>query len=71
MTTHSITPEQSAALVTLFERAADIHAVFGAPGDYGYGTKEGQALYALSKALVAAQPIITSLVVAETCGAAR
>ncbi|MED5549033.1 MAG: hypothetical protein VX529_06695 [Pseudomonadota bacterium] len=31
----------------------DIGKVFGAPGDYGYGTKEGDALFALSKARAA------------------
>jgi hypothetical protein len=29
------------------EQITAIHAVFGAPGDYGYDSQEGKALYAL------------------------
>jgi hypothetical protein len=36
---------------SLLKRVADaigeVHAAFGAPGDYGYETKKGRALYAL------------------------
>jgi hypothetical protein len=56
-----LSPEQSAALVALFDKAADAKTAFGAPGDYGYGTKEGQALYGLAKALVEAHPVIVAL----------
>lgn len=29
------------------EQISALHAVFGAPGDYGYDSREGKALYAL------------------------
>lgn len=32
-----------------------VHAAFGAPGDYGYDTKEGAALYQLYLAMAAAE----------------
>lgn len=32
------------------EQIHTIHRAFGAPGDYGYGTKEGKALYGLYQA---------------------
>lgn len=34
------------------EQISDIHAAFGAPGDYGYESREGKALYALYKSQV-------------------
>jgi len=34
----------------LSEAIAGIKRAFGAPGDHGYGTKEGDALFALYKA---------------------
>lgn len=34
----------------LLKAIKQIKAAFGAPGDYGYGTKEGDALYNLYKA---------------------
>lgn len=36
------------------DAVAGIKAAFGAPGDYGYDTKEGKALYALYRAAAAA-----------------
>lgn len=42
------------SLVETLQRAAaaidQVHAAFGAPGDYGYGTRQGDALFALYKA---------------------
>lgn len=57
----TLTPEQAAAIVALFDKAADAKTAFGAPGDYGYGTKEGNALFALARALVEAHPVIVAI----------
>lgn len=57
----TLTPEQGAALVVLFDKAADAKTAFGAPGDYGYETKEGDALFKLSRALVDAHPVIVAI----------
>jgi len=40
-----------AALNSLFGAIASFKAVMGAPGDYGYETREGQALFALYRAV--------------------
>jgi hypothetical protein len=61
MSSLTLTPEQSAAIVSLFDKAADAKTAFGAPGDYGYGTKEGDALFQLSRALVEAHPVIVTI----------
>lgn len=37
-------------LGALLEAVDQLKRAFGAPGDYGYGTKEGDALFALYKA---------------------
>lgn len=56
-----LTPEQATVLVSLFNKAADAKTAFGAPGDYGYGTKEGDALFQLARALVEAHPVIVAI----------
>jgi hypothetical protein len=56
-----LSQEQERAIVALFDAAAEAKTAFGAPGDYGYGTKEGDALMALARALVEAHPIIAGL----------
>lgn len=47
----------SAALIeaakAVSEKINQIHKAFGAPGDYGYGTKEGDALFELYHAQAA------------------
>lgn len=40
----------SQELETLLAACDQIKKAFGAPGDYGYSTKEGAALFALYKA---------------------
>lgn len=34
------------------EKMDALHKAFGAPGDYGYGTKEGDALFELCRAAI-------------------
>ena len=60
-TSITLTPEQSTIIVALFDKAAAAKAAFGAPGDYGYGTKEGDALFGLARALVEAHPVIAAI----------
>ena len=44
--------EMEAALKAAEDAIAAIKAAFGAPGDYGYGTPQGDALFALYKARI-------------------
>lgn len=48
-------------VIALFDAAEAAKRVFGAPGDYGYGTSKGDALLSLSRALVEAHPLIVAL----------
>jgi hypothetical protein len=61
MMPHTLTDDQTAVLINFFDKADKAKTAFGAPGDYGYSTKEGKALYALALALCAAHPIIMDL----------
>lgn len=36
-------------LTELASAINEVHSAFGAPGDYGYGTREGNALFELYK----------------------
>ena len=39
-----------AAAIAIADAIALVHAAFGSPGDYGYGTRKGNALYTLYRA---------------------
>lgn len=39
--------DNSAAIIAVLEAIEQVRRAFGAPGDHGYGTREGQALYKL------------------------
>ena len=40
----------AAAAIAIADAIALVHAAFGSPGDYGYGTRKGNALYTLYRA---------------------
>lgn len=46
-TTELATGDLMALLREASERITEVKRAFGAPGDYGYGTAEGNALYEL------------------------
>lgn len=46
---------------TMKDAVAGIKAAFGAPGDHGYDTKEGKALYALYRAAAALTQVDLSI----------
>jgi hypothetical protein len=50
----------SDALKEVDTQISAIHAAFGAPGDFGYETREGKALFALYKSQVALRATIRS-----------
>jgi hypothetical protein len=58
---HTLSTEQVAAFISLFDKAEGAKRAFGSPGDYGYGTKEGDALLGLARALCEAHPVIVDL----------
>lgn len=51
-------PALHQALEAINERIREVRIAFGAPGDYGYETKEGKALAALYTAYNEAQPAL-------------
>ena len=45
-----MSPAVLEAAKAALEQIHEIHKAFGAPGDYGYSTKEGKALFGLYRA---------------------
>ena len=51
-------PDPISLLAALDAAIRDLHAAFGAPGDYGYGTPEGDALYKVYRLQVEAAALV-------------
>lgn len=54
-------PTDDQAVIALFDAADRAERVFGALGDYGGGTPQGDALFALSRALADALPVVVAI----------
>jgi hypothetical protein len=57
----NLSKEQAETLIVLFDTAETTKRAFGAPGDYGYGTREGDALFALARAIADSRTVILDL----------